>query len=177
VPIELGTLGGTQYSTASSINNRGEVIGGSNLRGNKLFHTFLWTREHGMRDLGTVKGDLSSAPGAQHAINDSTQVVGTSCSTADPTTGLFAGACRASLWQEYPTRKHGDEATESSFDGATRKGIMLDLNTLIPAGSNPAHLHMFMAIGNNNHGDIVGWATTPTGEVHAFLAKLLHPEN
>jgi hypothetical protein len=83
-------------------------------------------------------------------------VVGTSCSTADPTSGLFSGQCRASLWQEYPTRKHGDETTQSSFDGAMRKGIMLDLNTLVPAGSNPAHLHMFMAIGNNNQGDIVG---------------------
>lgn len=38
-------------------------------------HAFLWTRQHGMRDLGTLPGDVAS--GAV-AINDRGEVVGTS---------------------------------------------------------------------------------------------------
>jgi probable HAF family extracellular repeat protein len=92
---DLGSLGGTVNTAliavgnrAIYINNRGEVVGGSTLPGNTTAHAFLWTRQTGMRDLGTLPGDFNS--GAL-AINDKGDVVGVSNDTS--------GGARAFLWQ------------------------------------------------------------------------------
>jgi probable HAF family extracellular repeat protein len=61
--IDLGSLGGTGHGNgivALNLNNRGQVIGFSDLQGDANFHAFLWTRETGMQDLGTVPGDVNS---------------------------------------------------------------------------------------------------------------------
>ena len=102
------------------------------------------------RDLGTVAGDLSSAPAALGPLNNLGEVVGESCATTDPFGDLFSGACRAFLW---------------------RNNTMLDLNGLVAPGGNPSNLHMVLGFGINDSGAITGWAMTPAGEVHAFLAK------
>jgi probable HAF family extracellular repeat protein len=49
---DLGSLGG-QVNLAFLINNRGEVVGASELAGNTVYHAFLWTKDHGMQDLGS----------------------------------------------------------------------------------------------------------------------------
>ena len=41
---DIGTLGGT-CGVANFINNRGQVVGTSNLAGNQTHHAFLWERE------------------------------------------------------------------------------------------------------------------------------------
>src|SRR5450755_1032141 len=41
--IDLGTLGGT-CGFGSTINNRGQVVGQSDLAGDVYFHPFLWDR-------------------------------------------------------------------------------------------------------------------------------------
>ena len=81
----LGSLGGTvnpaviaSGQIALGINNQGEVIGTSALKGNTANHAFLWTREKGMRDLGTVGADLNSAA---EGINERGQIVGVSYDT------------------------------------------------------------------------------------------------
>ena len=56
-------------------NNRGQVVGHSLLPDNATFHAFLWTRETGMQDLGTLPGDVYSL--AIHH-NDRGEVVGAS---------------------------------------------------------------------------------------------------
>ena len=50
-------------------------MGASVLEGEKTMHAFLWTREAGMQDLGTVKGDYASVA---LGINDRGEVVGAS---------------------------------------------------------------------------------------------------
>ncbi len=58
---DLGNLGGT-VSQGQCANNRGEVIGQSNLPGDQTSHAFLW-RNGKMRDLGTLGGDNSRPAG------------------------------------------------------------------------------------------------------------------
>jgi len=66
---DLGTLGGAS-SSATGINNRGQVIGVSELPDGRR-HAFLWERGH-MTDLGS-RFRLDSAP---NAINDRGEIVG-----------------------------------------------------------------------------------------------------
>ncbi len=77
--IDLGNLGGQTGEAggniAYDINNRGQVVGNSDLPGDTTFHAFLWTRKTGMRDLGTLSGDLASV---SISINNGGAVVGAS---------------------------------------------------------------------------------------------------
>jgi probable HAF family extracellular repeat protein len=72
---DLGNFGGATGNWAIMVNNRGEVVGQSDLAGDTAFHGFLWTRQSGLQDLGTLPGDVAS--GAL-AINDGGEVVGVS---------------------------------------------------------------------------------------------------
>ena len=78
-PIDLGNLGGTTGAAGGNIawnlNNRGQVVGVSDLAGDTIFHAFLWTKEKGMQDLGTLPGDVNSTGSG---INDAGDIVGLS---------------------------------------------------------------------------------------------------
>lgn len=83
-PISLGTLGGSAWNTPEAINNRGVVVGFDNgpndvINGQLQFRflAFIWTKEHGMRSLGTLPGDAMSEA---TDINDQNQIVGVSYS-------------------------------------------------------------------------------------------------
>jgi probable HAF family extracellular repeat protein len=84
----LGTLGGSM-GKAGAINDRGEVAGFSSLPGDSSVHSFLWTRETGMQDLGALGDDFLGDPAG---INNNTQVVGGSCDAS--------GNCRAFFWEK-----------------------------------------------------------------------------
>jgi len=94
---DLGNIGGHGWNTPTFINNQGQVVGFANQSGDLIngqlalkFHAFLWTKERGMRDLGTLSGDaISEALG----INESGQVVGVSY-------GAGFSHPRAFLWQD-----------------------------------------------------------------------------
>ena len=144
---DLGNLGGTCITPCISptlgplgnvalyINDRGQAFGTSVLAGEQTQHAFVWTRETGMKDLGTVPGDYASvALGA----NEKGEVVGFSF---DKT-----GAPRAFL---------------------RRKGVMLDLNSLLPANSP---IYALGAGLINASDEIAGVGVTSSGQMHAFLA-------
>jgi probable HAF family extracellular repeat protein len=96
-PIDLGNIGGHGWNTPTSINNQGQIVGFANQSGDLIngnlafkFHAFFWTKERGMRDLGTLSGDaISEALG----INEAGQVVGVSY-------GAGFSHPRAFLWQD-----------------------------------------------------------------------------
>jgi probable HAF family extracellular repeat protein len=76
---DLGTLpGGIGNNVASSINDRGEVVGTA-LLSDGTVHAFLWTRHRGMRDLGLPANDFVSVAPCCHTINNRGEVVGFSC--------------------------------------------------------------------------------------------------
>jgi probable HAF family extracellular repeat protein len=89
---DLGNLGGTGAfgpgNLALEVNNQGEVVGASDLKGDTNFHGYVWTRETGMRDLGTLPGDANSGG---LGINDRGEVVGVSIDAS--------GNFRGFLWQ------------------------------------------------------------------------------
>jgi probable HAF family extracellular repeat protein len=69
---------------------RGQAVGTSNLAGDTTHHAFLWTKDDGMQDLGTLYGlPVSWA----QAINNKGQVVGFS-------QDLNSNNTVASLWQD-----------------------------------------------------------------------------
>jgi len=65
--INLGSLGGVFGNQAHNINNRGEVVGASDLAGDTVFHGFVWSQSTGMQDIPPVQGDTYSVA---LAIND-----------------------------------------------------------------------------------------------------------
>ncbi|HWE03189.1 MAG TPA: hypothetical protein VG326_12335 [Tepidisphaeraceae bacterium] len=82
---DLGTLGGPQ-SEAYSVNDSGEVVGGSDTStgADPTEHAFVWTNSGGMIDLGTLAGDVTSQA---QAVNGSGEIVGFSQDASD---GLHA---------------------------------------------------------------------------------------
>jgi probable HAF family extracellular repeat protein len=86
---DLGSLGGVTNNFAFAINNRGQIVGQSDLPGDATWHAFLWTKENRMQDLGTLPGDFSSVA---YGINNKGQVVLDSCDVNFN--------CRVALWQE-----------------------------------------------------------------------------
>ena len=101
----LGTLGGQALNIPQAINNKAQVVGGSDLSGDTVNHAFLWDKGV-MTDLGTLPGYPNSIA---LGINNQGQVVGGA--SDDP---FLGGNSTAFLWQN---------------------GVMTDLNTLIPSGS------------------------------------------
>jgi probable HAF family extracellular repeat protein len=86
-PADLGSLGGQFNNVATGINNRGQVVGLSDVPGDSTTHAFLW-QSGTITDLGTLAGDVFSVA---WAISERGQVLGQSCDAS--------GNCRGFLWQ------------------------------------------------------------------------------
>jgi probable HAF family extracellular repeat protein len=120
--VDLGTLGGNNYSEAEAVNDSGQVVGRSSTTFSTQQRAFSWTAAGGMVDLGTLGGNFSGA----RAVNDSGQVLG--YSTAEN------GPLRAVLWQ--PIANLGCKET---LAGCNLKGVKLAgayLNSADLSGTN-----------------------------------------
>lgn len=77
--LDMGNLGGNCAAPAG-INIHSQVAGNSDLADVNVYpHAFLWSRESGMKDLGTLGGTFAQAD----ALSDSGEVVGTSSTRGD----------------------------------------------------------------------------------------------
>jgi probable HAF family extracellular repeat protein len=168
---EIGTLGG-KFSSARSLNDKGQVVGGATTA-QEQYQAFLWSGGK-MTGLGTLPGgDFSTA----QSINEQGWIVGVS------NTGKN-GKNRAFLWKEgkmtslgilpggtlshaHAINDAGDivgwaDTAEIEMEAILwRKGKMIKLGSL---GEEPSS-----AWGINNRGQIVGTASTDKKRMHAFL--------
>jgi probable HAF family extracellular repeat protein len=163
---DLGNLG-TNASTASSanaINAQGQIVGNSNN------HAFLY--ENGvMRDLGTLGGASSIAKG----VNDQGEVVGMSANAyGQPAPFAYTGAMRAlPAAPTYSGAVAVNNAGQVAGSGEGIYGYLIDNATFsrldtIPAVTAKGWRHLEPA-GINDRGWIAGTATTPSGDLRAFL--------
>jgi probable HAF family extracellular repeat protein len=176
--IDLGSLGGT-CGQAWALNNRGQVVGFSDLAGDSGAHAFLWDQAGGMQDLGTLGGDTGGAA----SINDAGDVVGGDSRT-DGSGGSF-------LWRHGVMTDLGTVGTASGsvalginsrrqivgtlFDNNGNEiggflweddGPMVDLGTLIPTNPDLQLDHVFQI---NDRGEITARGTFSNGDTHAFV--------
>jgi probable HAF family extracellular repeat protein len=140
--VTLGTLGGTA-SAANSVNNRGWAMGAANLPGNTTEHATVWI--HGKTiDLGTLGGPNSSV--AWSSVKNYNGLISgiSDTSIVDPLGEIWS--CAAGF---FPS---SSGHTCQGF--AWQDGVMRALPTL--GGNNG------FAAGDNNLGQIAGWAETTT---------------
>jgi probable HAF family extracellular repeat protein len=138
--VDLGSLGGA-LNGASSVNNRGEVVGVAQSPKDGTVHAFLWTRRTGMLDYGAFPGAVATIAGCCHTNNDRGEIVGFSIEPDNPYFG------RALVWQ-----------------GTQPK----DLNDFV--GDPGPFVHLTGAYSINEAGEIVCGGVTRDGELHACLA-------
>jgi len=196
---QLTTAAGDAEGVALSSNEKGQIVGSSGtcatFNTNTLFnllpvHPLLWEKGKAI-DLGNLGGETGTAGGnLAWGINNLGQVIGGSDLAGDQTFHAF-------LWTKSSGMKDlgtlpGDFASvassindqgdvvglslDANFNGRAflwQKGVMTDLNTLIPKKSL---LHLISACSINARGEIAGLAMTSKGEFHSYRATPIHSE-
>jgi probable HAF family extracellular repeat protein len=176
---DLGTLGGTS-GCAVNLNNRGQVVGYSNLAGDSTVHPFLWTNPGPMQDLGTLGGTR----GFSNGINDAGDACGATYLPGDQVQHgfLWKDGIMTDLGALIPLPNSVADwinsreqvvgfAASSDFNVQAaflweNGGPMVDLNTLVPPGSS---LQLASAFNINDRGEISGEGFTFNGDLHTFL--------
>lgn len=178
--IDLGSLGGT-CTTANALNNRGQIVGDSNLAGDLTSHPFLWDGEK-MIDLGTFGGSFGQA----NWVNEAGEVVGFAFNHGDQALLAFLwkdgfltnlrtvgdDACSAALGINSRSQVVGVSAKTCSFTASDRRaflwenGRVIDLNTFLPPGAGLQQLTD--AYNINDRGAIAGLGV-PAGCGDAFV--------
>jgi probable HAF family extracellular repeat protein len=176
VMVDLGSLGGG-YSAANALNGSAVVVGDSSLATGET-HGFVYAAGI-MTDLGTLGGTSSSASG----INNVGQIIGTAATAEDAQIlgFIFNGSAMTSLGTlggNYSTPHAINDLGQVVGETETaefvmraflwQSGSMIDLNTLLTAGSG---WELNSAQFINNAGRIVGQGTL-NGEPQWFILDL-----
>ena len=175
---DLGTLGGT-FGLATALNNRGQVVGFSDVAGDLANHAFIWERNV-LTDIGTLGGDNSTA----NWINEGGQVAGIS--------DLADGTHHAFVWKdgnftdlgtidgdpcsntEYINNRGQVIGTSTDCHGTIlhiflwENGSMIDLSSQVLPGSGFVLLEPVVI---NEAGEIVVFGILSNGDNHAVLLK------
>ena len=175
---DLETLGGV-YSTATAMNNKGQVTGWAYLAGAQAVHAFRWTASKGIQDLGALTASGNSF-GA--VMNDAGDVAGTA--------SLGIGVEHAFLWTPAGGMQDLGSlgGTEIWVTGINRLGDLIGYGyTARDASGNFTTLAFLwtpsggmqtlgtlggqasLAYAINNKGDVTGESQTAAGYHHAFL--------
>ena len=180
--LDIGTLGGT-FGFSNGMNNRGKVIGQSNVAGDQTYHAFLWDKKEGLKDLGILPGyPFSQADW----INGAGEIVGDSFAG----TANSAVASRAFLWKEGVMTDLGTVADDACSEARSinsrgqvvgfgsadcnhedhaflweNGGPIIDLSTLISSG---AAVTLIEAIFINDRGEIAAIGKLANGDEHAI---------
>ncbi len=170
-PMNLGNLAGGEYSSASGINDAGEVAGAANTA--KSIVPFAWTPSGGLQWVPLLPGDNC---GQAFGINNYGHVVGYSSGPNGKRAFLWTGSGRPDNLGVLPGGSNSRACDVNDLDQVagtsasrvgdravlwTKTGNLRDLGTLSGDTSSEA-----TAI--NNNGDVVGYSKGPRG-MHAFL--------
>lgn len=176
---DLGGFGGTN-GCAIYLNNRGQVVGYSNVAGDLAFHPFLWDRGV-LQDLGTLGGNFGFA----NWINEAGEISGTAATPGDLAVHAFfwkngvmtdlgtlpSDLCSSS--QAVNSRRQVVGTSSHFCDFTTNRaflwesgGPMQDLNNLVVSGSG---VQVSDAFDINNRGEISAIGILPTGDSHAII--------
>jgi probable HAF family extracellular repeat protein len=177
---------GQNFTTATAINNAGDIAGGMCVDNCASFHATL-IRRFGLEDFGTLGGPASVAFG----VNDRSAVVGQSDTAALDVNGADYISL-AFLADGDGVRSLGTLPgyTHSQAFGINNRGQIVgwsyNFDPVVPSRTVP-NFHAFIyeggtmtdlgtlggpisvAFGINDLGQIVGRSRTATGEPHAFL--------
>jgi probable HAF family extracellular repeat protein len=170
-PMNLGSLGGGEYSSASSINDAGEIAGAANIANSIV--PFVSTPTSGLQRIPLLPGDNC---GQAFGINKYGHVAGYSSGPSGRKAFLWRRSAGVRSLGVLPGGNYStacdindlDEVAGTSASAAgdhavlwTKTGDVRDLGTLPGDTSSEAS-----AI--NNNGDVVGYSKGPRG-MRAFL--------
>jgi probable HAF family extracellular repeat protein len=175
---DVGSLGGT-CGAVNWMNNLGQVVGFSNVAGDQSNHAFLWDKEHGLKDLGTLPGgsfsganwinDAGEIAGASDVSNGGHAVLWKNGAIID--LGLLPGDCNS---EALAINSQGQIVGNSSPDCIVDGNVVLwekgsaavNINTLVTPASDVTAVY---ALEINDRGEIAAHGFTSTGDQRGVL--------
>ena len=162
---DLGTLGG-KTSSASAMNERGEIVGGSATSSGAI-HAFLW-RKGRMRDLGISSRGFDSTRAL--AINGRSQIVGVSEKLGRVDAQGHEGTVRSLvwLWENGVTTKLTGLPGPVSMIAINERGQIIgsrENGSFLWQNGRMIDLPLHPAVAINDRGQIIGVRRDNSGDV------------